>query len=1480
MQNRQLTKSDFYQSRTERNDRDSSSMGNADEALEMLTSRRAKLRDWIQRAWTHYNQNQIDGFVLLLENSITRGLRGYPGYEEDLLRTHAMLTAHYFRMACNEVGQRSCDWQEKVLDQLQIIDAMNMESNEIPYLLCRGFALLLVDGCLPEAETLFVSALRQSPYNVPALLGLGCLAYNRQEYRAALGYFKSVLSHHPDGPADVRMGIGHCFLKMGDLDRARRAFELAVESNERCINALIGFAQLKLNERQREANMDATKLLCTVFELNNRHPVVLTWLSCHLYYTRNYEKLRTAAGNAFLITDDPDLKAQNCYHIARSFHATKDYDRAFDFYGKAVKYQPNFSPPHLGVAQIYVRRGQLYLAELSLRTLLKLMPENKEALRMLGAIYTQSAEPTKLDRAVQLFQSALDHGGREDCDTWLALGEAYERKQQWQPAIDAYEEAISIYQRTHGQDKDIPLPWLNNLAALQQHAGLPEAALITLDKAIRELPKNPNSEHSESNLLTVRFNRARVLEDLGLVIQAENSYKQLIIEYPNYYDSYLRLGVMANKCNKAVMAVHYFSAVLRLEADHIVARTFLGNLYARHGALSQAMCSYSLIMRRQANAAVSSTLVAVGNVCLLKGTRATANDETDMALQYKQNALQLFCKALEQNKRNLWAANGLGVAMCHLSHLTAAETIYKQVVESSSLCSNAILNLAHVAMDLKHYSDSVEIYRKCLKDVLPANSVKEMQMIASALYQSEQFDEAKLILCQARRAAPHDPNIIFNLGLVIKQAIRSTFDTIQTDLTELQKAEQNISIALRFFQYLSQGKQEFKSARKQSKKCTKLQQRIVEQLQNLREQEELSKKQERRKAKKNKEKETEKEGHNEEPRRIHEETPTQVDEPNENPTVDNEYSKKRRSKKRRNSSRDVDEVQNLELEKSKSKKKYRKKENQQEIREIPSDVDVEKRVGPVKLSERDRILEKDQSTKRKEEKANDANNLQSENKTSGETLQTYSNKSIAKDELEQKGKEESLDKKSRKSKRKEKHNDKQDDGVKKKSETVHDPAQVEKNPLQLEIDSLNSIEASMEAPKPDRVVASSRETMKKHSNNAMDMAEFKKEEKEESLDKKSRKAKRKEKQKQVEGEENKKAVTVEDPAVVGKSQLQLFNSKVASMESPKPESLGALSGKTLKNHSNKAMNNTELEQEGQDDKKIESEESKSLEIVHRLTQNNEKQLQVNSIDAVLEASQPENIDALSGEALKKDEHQDKRQTTEQKLIDKKIDEYRKPEKVRGHVQVEKLLQPNTDILKSMPESKPHNSDTSSEETLKRHSSKSMMKDKHEKERKEETHDRKRSRKHKHTQDKKIDYEQSRKPDKGRDPTLVEKKLLQPEADVLKSTADLTKAQKCENLDTSKGEALKTHSSKSMMKDVHHKERKEQTQDRGETREQKPIDNKVESQENKSPEKARGLAHVDKKLQPETDLFKSMAEPRLQDLDASSGETLKSLQISP
>lgn len=139
----------------------------------------------------------------------------------------------------------------------------------------------------------------------------------------------------------------------------------------------------------------------------------------------------------------------------------------------------------------------------------------------------------------------------------------------------------------------------------------------------------------------------------------------------------------------------------------------------------------------------------------------------------------------------------MGVVFCECGFLSEGETIFKQIVESSSLCSNAILNTAHVAMAQQNYSEAIEIYKKCLKDFLPDNSIPVMELLAHAYFQTDQFNEARLLLCQARRVEPHNRNILFNLALVMKEAVRKTFDTIKTDLIELQKAEQDVKVALR-----------------------------------------------------------------------------------------------------------------------------------------------------------------------------------------------------------------------------------------------------------------------------------------------------------------------------------------------------------------------------------------------------------------------------------------------------------------------------------------------------------------------------------------------------------------------------------------------------------------------------------------------------------------------------------------------------------
>src|SRR6218665_1323768 len=61
----------------------------------------------------------------------------------------------------------------------------------------------------------------QSINNIPSLLGKACIAFNKKDYKGALNFYKKALRTKPDCPAAVRLGMGHCFLKLQKPDKAR-----------------------------------------------------------------------------------------------------------------------------------------------------------------------------------------------------------------------------------------------------------------------------------------------------------------------------------------------------------------------------------------------------------------------------------------------------------------------------------------------------------------------------------------------------------------------------------------------------------------------------------------------------------------------------------------------------------------------------------------------------------------------------------------------------------------------------------------------------------------------------------------------------------------------------------------------------------------------------------------------------------------------------------------------------------------------------------------------------------------------------------------------------------------------------------------------------------------------------------------------------------------------------------------------------------
>lgn len=55
-------------------------------------------------------------------------------------------------------------------------------------------------------------------------MGKACIAFDEGRYKDALLYLKKCIRLNPNCPADVRVGMGHCFARLGRAEKARCCF--------------------------------------------------------------------------------------------------------------------------------------------------------------------------------------------------------------------------------------------------------------------------------------------------------------------------------------------------------------------------------------------------------------------------------------------------------------------------------------------------------------------------------------------------------------------------------------------------------------------------------------------------------------------------------------------------------------------------------------------------------------------------------------------------------------------------------------------------------------------------------------------------------------------------------------------------------------------------------------------------------------------------------------------------------------------------------------------------------------------------------------------------------------------------------------------------------------------------------------------------------------------------------------------------------
>lgn len=770
-----------------------------DEVISILKQEHTQLHIWIALALEYYKQGKTEDFVKLLEAARIDGNLDYRDHEKDQMTCLDTLAAYYVQQARKEKNK---DAKKELITQATLLYTMadKIIMYDQNHLLGRACFCLLEGDKMDQADAQFHFVLNQSTNNIPALLGKACISFNKKDYRGALAYYKKALRTNPGCPAEVRLGMGHCFVKLNKLEKARLAFGRALDLNSKCVGALVGLAVLELNNKEADSIKNGVQLLSRAYTIDPSNPMVLNHLANHFFFKKDYSKVQHLALHAFHNTEVEAMQAESCYQLARSFHVQEDYDQAFQYYYQATQFASStFVLPFFGLGQMYVYRRDKENAAQCFEKVLKAYPNNYETMKILGSLYATSDDQEKRDIAKGHLKKVTEQYP-DDVEAWIELAQILEQT-DIQGALSAYGTATRILQEK--VQADVPPEILNNLGALHFRLGnLGEAKKYFLASLERAKAEGEHDEHYYNAIsVTTSYNLARLYEAMCEFHEAEKLYKNILREHPNYVDCYLRLGAMARDKGNFYEASDWFKEALQINQDHPDAWSLIGNLHLAKQEWGPGQKKFERILKQPSTQTDTYSMLALGNVWLQTLHQPTRDREKEK--RHQDRALAIYKQVLRNDAKNLYAANGIGAVLAHKGYFREARDVFAQVREATADISDVWLNLAHIYVEQKQYISAVQMYENCLKKFYKYQNTEVLLYLARALFKCGKLQECKQMLLKARHVAPNDSVLMFNVALVLQRLATLVLKDEKSNLKAVLSAVKELELAHRYFSYLS-----------------------------------------------------------------------------------------------------------------------------------------------------------------------------------------------------------------------------------------------------------------------------------------------------------------------------------------------------------------------------------------------------------------------------------------------------------------------------------------------------------------------------------------------------------------------------------------------------------------------------------------------------------------------------------------------------
>ncbi|KAJ2847687.1 protein required for normal CLN1 and CLN2 G1 cyclin expression [Coemansia brasiliensis] len=722
----------------------------ASEICDILENEGAALRFYQLFAIEYYKQGQAEESIAALKRGLAHAKANDQTAKLPLLNFLASIYIQKAKRPLSSTnGASSRDMLLKMATAL-LTEAERISRTEPNTYLVKG-QLAMTNRVPDSALVQFNNALRLEPQCLAALLGKARALFAKRQFQQALNIYQQVLILRPRGKPDPRIGIGMCLYKLGHTNDARRALRRSTEVDSSAAAPHIILATIELNEVKRrfdprisreaadpealasivegsaETLRRAMVHLQRAYELQPDNSAVLLLLADRFFCKSEIETAQKLAEKALITADTMAIQAEAHYQIARSHHAAKKFDMAFDAYSKCLSINDRHSLASYGLGQMQLQRTDMSSAEATFQRVLERHPKCVEVLRALG--YLHARLPNTKAKALEYYEKemqvladeAAEHARGlstidwlDDANLFLEAGLLYEASSA-KKARKAYLVAASILQREDSTGDHLPELW-NNLGALSQLTGEENADVFSelnaaAEKCVRGLEKTRATfadkksaqtskavnevRRLENTLVTIKYNVARFYENCGLWQKAEQLYGEIVADIPAYVDARLRLAYIAFFYRgKSQDALLHISQAIEIDAKRPAAWLIRGNIELQCKNVQDARRAFEHVLKDIAKHDIYA-LCSLGNYYLAAGksessraasepASAAAKKAKELSNQNYKRSLEFFGKCLQLDEHCAAAAHGAAIAIAERGFANDARRLFQEVRDAAT----------------------------------------------------------------------------------------------------------------------------------------------------------------------------------------------------------------------------------------------------------------------------------------------------------------------------------------------------------------------------------------------------------------------------------------------------------------------------------------------------------------------------------------------------------------------------------------------------------------------------------------------------------------------------------------------------------------------------------------------------------------------------------------------------------------------------